>query len=224
MFELYLDTADLDQIKALAGALPLAGVTTNPSIMAAGGIGLTELLPKLAEILGSNSRFHVQVVSNTVEGIVAEAMQLHALPFDIVVKIPAHAAGLAAIKQIKQDGVPVLATAIYNVQQGWLAALNGADYLAPYFNRIDNQGFDGVGVVADLQNLIEQYRMPTKLLVASFKNVNQVLQVLQLGVASVTLPADIARQMLNVPATDTAVDQFQQDWQAAFSSMLSFES
>ncbi len=224
MFELYLDTADLDQIKALAGALPLAGVTTNPSIMAAGGIGLTELLPQLAEILGSNSRFHVQVVSNTVEGIVAEAMQLHALPFDIVVKIPAHAAGLAAIKQIKQDGVPVLATAIYNVQQGWLAALNGADYLAPYFNRIDNQGFDGVGVVADLQNLIEQYRMPTKLLVASFKNVNQVLQVLQLGVASVTLPADIARQMLNVPATDTAVDQFQQDWQAAFSSMLSFES
>ena len=224
MFELYLDTADLDQINALADALPLAGVTTNPSIMAAGGMGLKELLPKLAEVLGSNSRFHVQVVGNTTDTIVAEAKQLHALPFDIVVKIPAHAAGLAAIKQIKQEDIPVLATAIYNVQQGWLAAMNGADYLAPYLNRIDNQGLDGVGVVADLQKLITQYRLPTKLLVASFKNVNQVLQVLQLGVASVTLPPDIARQMLNVPATDAAVDQFQQDWQGVFSAKLSFES
>lgn len=224
MFEFYLDTADLNQIKALAEVLPLVGVTTNPSIMAVGGIGLTRLLPELAEILGPNGRFHVQVISNSANGIVAEARQLHALPFDIVVKIPAHAAGLEAIKQIKQENIPVLATAIYNVQQGWLAALNGADYLAPYLNRIDNLGFDGVGVVGDLQNLINQYRLPSKLLVASFKNVNQVLQVLKLGVASVTLPPDIARQMLHVPLTDAAVGQFQQDWQTAFSAKLSFES
>ena len=224
MFELYLDSADCDEIKTLADALPLAGVTTNPSIMAVGGIGLQKLLPQLAEILGSNARFHVQVIGNTVEDIVAEAKQLHALPFDIVVKIPAHMAGLNAIKQIKQYDIPVLATAIYNVQQGWLAALNGADYLAPYLNRIDNHGFDGIGVVSDLQNLIDQYQLSTKLLVASFKNVQQVLQVLKLGVASVTLPLDIARQMLTNPATDAAVDQFSRDWKAVFSDRLSFES
>ncbi len=224
MFELYLDSADCDQIKTLAKALPLVGVTTNPSIMAAGGAGLTQLLPELVEILGAKSRFHVQVLSDSVEGIVAEAEALHALPYDIVVKIPAHAAGLAAIKQIKQHDIPVLATAIYNVQQGWLAALNGADYLAPYLNRIDNLGFDGLAVVADLQNLIDQYRLPTKLLVASFKNVQQVLKVLKLGVASVTLPLDIARQMLNNPTTDAAVDKFAQDWQSVFADSLSFQS
>lgn len=224
MFELYLDSANIEEIKVLSQMMPLTGVTTNPSIMAAGGVGLTQLLPELAEVIGPTSRFHVQVVGDTVEGIVAEAKRLHALPFDIVVKIPTHGAGLAAIKQIKRHDIPVLATAIYNVQQGWLAALNGADYLAPYLNRIDNQGFDGIGVVADLQTLIDRYQMSAKLLVASFKNVQQVLQVLKLGVASVTLPLDIARQMLTNPATDAAVSQFQQDWRSVFADRLSFDS
>lgn len=224
MFELYLDSANIEEIKVLSQMMPLTGVTTNPSIMAAGGVGLTQLLPELAEVIGPTSRFHVQVIGDTVEDIVAEAKRLHALPFDIVVKIPAHGAGLAAIKQIKRHDIPVLATAIYNVQQGWLAALNGADYLAPYLNRIDNQGFDGIGVVADLQTLIDRYQMSAKLLVASFKNVQQVLQVLKLGVASVTLPLDIARQMLTNPATDVAVSQFQQDWRSVFVDRLSFDS
>lgn len=224
MFELYLDSANLEEIRALAEVLPLAGVTTNPTIMAAGGIGLRQLLPALTEILGAECRIHVQVIGNSVEGIVAEAKQLHDLPFDIVVKIPAHTAGLAAIKQIKKHDIPVLATAIYNVQQGWIAALNGADYLAPYLNRIDNMGCDGLSVVGGLQALIDQYRLPCKLLVASFKNVQQVLQVLKLGVASVTLPPDIARQMLATPATDAAVEKFGQDWRAVFDDQLSFHS
>lgn len=224
MFELYLDSANVKEIKTFSEIMPLTGVTTNPSIMAAGGLGLTELLQALSDVLGGKGRFHVQVLSNTVADIVAEAKQLHALPFDIVVKIPAHTAGLTAIKQIKRHDIPVLATAIYNVQQGWLAAMNGADYLAPYLNRIDNLGFDGIGVVSDLQGLIDRYQLPSKLLVASFKNVQQVLRVLQLGVASVTLPLDIAQQMLTNPATDAAVEKFERDWQAVFADRLSFES
>ena len=224
MLEIYLDSANLAEISRLSQTLPLAGVTTNPSIMATAGLGLDELLPALTEILGSNSRFHVQVISNTLEDIIAEARQLHALPFDIVVKIPANSAGLTAIKHIKQDNIPVLATAIYTVQQGMIAALNGADYLAPYLNRIDNLGFDGGSVVSDLQHFINQYQLPCKLLVASFKNVQQVLQVLKLGVQAITLPLDIAHQMLTTPATDAAVLQFSRDWQATFADRLSFET
>ena len=224
MLEIYLDSANLAAIKTLSPALPLAGVTTNPSILAAGELGLRELLPALSEILGSDSRFHVQVVGNTVEEIIGEAKQLQAMPFNIVVKIPAHTAGLTAIKHLKQHNIPVLATAIYNVQQGMMAALNGADYLAPYLNRIDNLGFDGVAVVGELQQFINQYQLPCKLLVASFKNVQQVLQVFKLGVQAVTLPLDIAQQILTTPATDAAVRQFSQDWQAVFADRLSFES
>lgn len=223
MLELYLDSANITDVKYLSLALPLAGVTTNPSIMAAGGMGLNRLLPALTEILGADARFHVQVVSNTTEAIMAEAEKLHALPFDIVVKIPAHTAGLAAIKRLKKADIPVLATAIYNVQQGMLAALNGADYLAPYLNRIDNLGFDGLQVVSDLQAFIDRYQLPGKLLVASFKNVQQVLQVLKLGVPAVTLPTDIARQCLATPATDAAVEKFSQDWHAVFADTLCYE-
>lgn len=224
MYELYLDSADVSEIRALAAILPLAGITTNPTIMAAGGLGLNALLPAITDILGPACRLHVQVLSNTTDRIVTEAERLHALPFDIVVKIPAHAAGLAAIKRLKQLNIPVLATAIYNVQQGILAAMNGADYLAPYLNRIDNLGCDGIGVVADLQQFVERYQLPAKLLVASFKNVRQVLEVLKLGVHSATLPPDITRQMLQVPATDAAVDKFERDWRAAFAEKLPFET
>jgi len=224
MLEIYLDSADLAGIAKLSLALPLAGVTTNPSILATGGIGLTPLLTALTEILGPLGRYHVQVVSNTVDGMLAEAHELNALPFDIVVKIPAHSAGLTAIKQLKAESIPVLATAIYNVQQGMMAALNGADYLAPYLNRIDNLGCDGVGVISDLQTFVNQYRLPSKLLVASFKNVNQVLQVLKLGVSAVTLPLDIAQQILTTPHTDMAVEKFSQDWHAVFANKLSSET
>lgn len=216
MLEIYLDSADVAGIKRLYPALPVAGVTTNPSILATGGIGLRELLTALTDVMGPQARYHVQVVSNSVEEIVAEAHKLHELPFDIVVKIPAHSAGLTAIKQLKKEPIPLLATAIYNVQQGLLAALHGADYLAPYLNRIDNQGFDGIAVVGHLQDLIDRYQLPSKLLVASFKNVNQVLQVLKLGVGAVTLPLDIAEQFLSTPATDAAVEKFSDDWRAAF--------
>jgi fructose-6-phosphate aldolase 1 len=118
----------------------------------------------------------------------------------------------------------VLATAIYNAQQGMMAALNGADYLAPYLNRIDNLGFDGVAVVSELQQFINQYQLPCKLLVASFKNVHQVLQVFKIGVQAVTLPLEIAQQILTTPATDEAVLKFNQDWQTVFADRLSFES
>lgn len=224
MFELYLDTAQLADIERLSMTLPLAGVTTNPSLLASGNIGLNQWLPTLIEHLGVSCRVHIQIISRNVKGIVAEAQALHDLPYDIVVKIPAHAEGLAAIKELKRHDIPILATAIYNTQQGMLAALHGADYLAPYLNRIENQGGDGIGVIAELQNVIERYRLPSKLLVASFKNVQQVMQVMKLGVGAVTLPVEIADHMLTTPATDAAVEVFQEDWQRVFGERLVCES
>lgn len=224
MLEIYLDTADLQQIRSLAPVLPLKGVTTNPSILAAGGRGVKSFLAEAGAILGGDARFHVQVLGHDVDTIIEEARQLHRLPHDIVVKIPAHAAGLAAIRRIREDAIPVLATAIYNSPQGVMAALHGAEYLAPYLNRMDNMGFDGMGVVSELQSFVTRYPVSARVLVASFKNIKQVLQVLGLGVGAVTLPVEIARQMIDVPATCSAVDQFMGDWQRAFGDRLSFES
>nr|WP_211235796.1 fructose-6-phosphate aldolase [Psychromonas aquimarina] len=222
--ELYLDSADIEQVRRFNLCLPLTGVTTNPSILANSGAGLTKVLPALAEVLGPNARFHAQVVSPTVEGMLAEAKQLNQLPYNMVVKVPATETGLSAVKLIKKEGILVLATAIYSAQQGFLAALCGADYLAPYVNRIDAMGADGVGVVADLQHLLNQHGLESKILAASFKNTQQVMDVMKLGIGAVTLPPDVAAQMFSHPAVQPAVEQFSQDWQAVFADKLSFES
>jgi TalC/MipB family fructose-6-phosphate aldolase len=224
MIELYLDTADVEQVARFNACLPVKGITTNPSILAKAGVGLNQLLPAVSTIIGPYARFHVQVVSQTVDDMVAEATQIHALPYDVVVKVPATETGLAAIRKMKADNIPVLATAIYSAQQGFLAALCGADYLAPYVNRIDAMGADGAGAVADLQLLLDRHCLDSKILPASFKNTQQVVDVLKAGVAAITLPVDVAAQMFAHPAVQPAVDQFTQDWQAVFGSKLSFES
>jgi TalC/MipB family fructose-6-phosphate aldolase len=224
MFELYLDSADIGQISRFNACLPVHGITTNPSILAKSGIGLTELLPRVAQILGGKARIHIQVVSDSADMMVREALNLRELPYDIVVKVPATETGLTAIKQMKARDIPVLATAIYSVQQGFLAALCGADYLAPYVNRIDAMGANGTGVVADLQQLLDRHRLASKLLPASFKNTQQVLDVLKADVAAITLPAEIAGELLGHPAVQPAVNRFTQDWQTAFGQKLSFES
>ncbi len=225
MIELYLDTVDIKQVSRLNACLPLKGVTTNPSILANAGRGVNQVLPELAKIIGSEARFHIQVVSQVVDEIVDEAFKINLLPYDVVVKIPATEVGLAAIKKIKQqNNIPILATAIYSVQQGIFAALSGADYLAPYVNRMDTMGNDGIKVVADLQLLLTQQNLDCKLLPASFKNTLQVIEVMKRGVKAITIPVDVAIQMLEHPAVDSAVKQFSLDWTNVFGNKLSFES
>ncbi len=223
MIELYLDTVDAIQVNRLNSCLPIKGVTTNPSILANADTGVTLALSELAEII-EEPRFHVQVVTQTVDDMVAEAIEIDKLPFDMVVKVPATEMGLAAIKKIKKRGLLVLATAIYSSQQGFMAALSGADYLAPYVNRIDAMGGCGVGVVADLQQLLAINELNCKVLPASFKNALQAIDVMKLGVGAITLPVDVAMQMISHPAAQPAVEQFTQDWRDTFGTMLSFET
>ncbi len=224
MFEFYLDSVDIQQIARLNKCMPIKGVTTNPSILSRAKSGVNSSLTTIMEILDPGSRFHVQVVSETADEMVAEARQLALLPFDIVVKIPATEIGLAAIKQIKHLEIDVLATAIYSTQQGFLAALAGADYLAPYVNRMDSQGGDGLTVVEELQHLLDVYGFQCCLLPASFKNSRQALEVLKLGVGAITLPVDVAEQMLVQPVVDRAIDTFTQEWRDTFGTMLSYET
>ncbi len=224
MLELYLDTADVKQVARFQHCLPIKGVTTNPSILAKSKQGVKSLLNQLAPIIGAKARFHVQVVSQTLDEIIKEARQIAALPYDVVVKIPATEIGIAAIKQLHQEDIPLLATAIYSVQQGFFAAMAGADYLAPYVNRIDALGQNGVAVVAELQQLLIQQRLSCCVLPASFKNTRQVLDVLQTGVGAITLSIEIMEQMFTHPAVPIAVEQFNHDWQQVFAHQLAFES
>lgn len=214
--ELYLDTSDVDAVKALARVFPLAGVTTNPSIVAAGKKSLEVLLPQLQEAMGGRGRLFAQVMATSAEGMVSDARKLRAIIPDIVVKVPVTAEGLAAIKLLKEEGIPTLGTAVYSATQGLLAALAGAEYIAPYVNRVDAQGGDGIQTVIDLQSLLKMHAPHAKVLAASFKTPRQALDCLLAGCEAITLPLDVAQQMMSSPAVDAAVAKFEHDWQGAF--------
>lgn len=138
--ELYLDTANVAEVERLARIYPLAGVTTNPSIIAAGKTPIWDVLPRLQKAIGPDGTLFAQTMSRDAEGMVAEAKRLSNAVPGIVVKIPVTAEGLAAIKLLKKEGIPTLGTAVYSAAQGLLAALAGAKYVAPYVNRVDAQG------------------------------------------------------------------------------------
>ncbi|MGU3525666.1 fructose-6-phosphate aldolase [Enterobacteriaceae bacterium C23F] len=217
--ELYLDTANVAEVKRLARIYPLAGVTTNPSIIAAGKTSLWEVLPQLQETVGPQGRIFAQTMSRDANGMLAEAKRLASLLPDIVVKIPVTAEGLAAIKVLKQEGIPTLGTAVYSASQGLLAALAGAEYVAPYVNRVDAQGGDGIRTVQELQALLELHAPHSKVLAASFKTPRQALDCLLAGCEAITLPLDVAQQMLGTPAVESAIDKFEQDWKNAFGNL-----
>ncbi|WP_312628864.1 fructose-6-phosphate aldolase [Scandinavium sp.] len=214
--ELYLDTSDAAAVKKLARVFPLAGVTTNPSIVAAGKKPLETLLPELQDALGGQGRLFAQVMANTAEGMVSDARKLRSIIADLVVKVPVTAEGLAAIKMLKAEGIPTLGTAVYGAAQGMLAALAGAEYVAPYVNRIDAQGGSGIRSVEELQQLLELHAPESKVLAASFKTPRQALDCLLVGCQSITLPLDVAQQFIASPAVDAAIDKFEQDWMGAF--------
>ncbi|MFU9004142.1 fructose-6-phosphate aldolase [Proteus sp. TSJ240517] len=214
--EIYLDTADIDEVRKLSQVLPIAGVTTNPSIIAKSAQNIETLLPELKAAMGGKGRLFAQVIASDVDTMIEEALHLGNIADNTVIKIPVTEAGLVAIKQLKQKNMLVLGTAIYSVSQGLMAALAGADYIAPYVHRMDRQGSDGVRVVKELQTLITMHNLPTKILAASFKTPRQVVDCLLAGASSVTLPIELAYSIIRSPVVDDAVNRFADDWQTAF--------
>lgn len=217
--ELYLDTANVAEVERLARIFPIAGVTTNPSIVAASKESVWDVLPRLQNAIGEEGTLFAQTMSRDAKGIVEEAKRLNNTIPGIVVKIPVTAEGLAAIKLLKKEGIVTLGTAIYSASQGLLAALAGAKYVAPYVNRVDAQGGDGIRMVQELQTLLERHAPDSMVLAASFKTPRQALDCLLAGCQAITLPLDVAQQMLNTPAVESAIEKFEQDWKNAFGNL-----
>lgn len=217
--ELYLDTANVKEVERLSRILPLSGVTTNPSIIAAGGEPVWEVLPRLRDVLGPQAKLFAQVLGRNADDMVKEAIRLSNAVPDVVIKVPVHGEGLAAIKMLKSHSIPTLGTAVYSAGQGLLAAMAGAEYVAPYVNRVDAQGGDGIRMVTELQQLLTLHAPHSRILAASFKTPRQALDCLLAGCQAITLPLDIAQQLFTSPAVNDAVLKFENDWQKAFGTI-----
>ncbi|WP_432407154.1 fructose-6-phosphate aldolase [Wukongibacter sp. M2B1] len=209
-----LDTANLDAIKKAYNFYPMDGVTTNPTIISNENRNFLDILKDIRNIIGEESMLHIQAVSTNAEKIVEEAEYLHQIiGGNLYIKIPVIPEGIKAMKILKDKGIKITATAIFTAQQALMAAMAGAEFVAPYVNRIDNISGDGAFVVNEILQLFKHYNLDSKVLAASFKNVQQVHSVSLAGAQSVTVNPEILDKMLEHPLTDWSVNQFINDWE-----------
>ena len=214
--ELIIDSSNIEQIKELNDLLTITGVTTNPTILTKSGREAMDVVKDLFEVLREDQFLFIQTVQTSFEGIMEEAKMISSIRNkNMYVKIPVTHEGLRAIKECKKLGIHTLATAIYTADQAFLATMNGAEYLAPYTNRMCNYG-DGVQDVKDLIEMLRVNHMPAKVIAASFKNTYQVHELIKAGIQAVTVPCDVLYQMIDHPGTKIAVGEFSVNWQRAY--------
>jgi fructose-6-phosphate aldolase 2 len=212
-----LDTANINDISNLIDIFPVDGVTTNPTIVAREKADFLSLIKQIRNAIGEEKMLHVQTLSTSFEGIIKEAhLLLDELEGNVYIKIPVIEEGIKAIRKLSSEGVRTTATAVFTPQQALIAAKSGADFIAPYVNRLDNISANGPSVVADIVRLFNTYGLQTKVLGASFKNVEQVHRVSMAGCHGVTVSPDILRQMLSHPLTAESVATFSRDWQNCY--------
>ncbi|MBU3182812.1 transaldolase family protein [Clostridium psychrophilum] len=212
-----LDTADISFIKKAIDLYPIEGVTTNPTIIAKEKGDFKSIIKGIREVIGEDLMLHVQCLSLNAETIVKEALYIQQFAGkNVSVKIPVIPEGIKAIKILKSKNIRTTATAIFTAQQALMAANAGADYVAPYINRIDNILGDGAKVVSDIVQLFNINNISTKVLAASFKNVEQVHKVCLAGAHSVTVNKDLFEKLIYHPYTDLSIETFISDWEGQY--------
>lgn len=212
-----IDTANLDDIRHCVDLYPVAGVTTNPTIISREKTPFLEHITKIREIIGEEMMFHVQLTGTTAKELVEEAVLLNRyVGGNFYVKIPIFDQGLKATMELKKLGINVTQTAIFTQQQALIAAKAGADYVAPYVNRLDSIVSDGVNVVTEIVELFEKHALSCNVLAASFKTVEQIHKIAMCGCHSVTISPELFDTLIYHPMTHYAIDDFNSDWESVY--------
>ena len=207
----FIDTADVGDIKEATAMGIIDGVTTNPSLVAKTGKGFRELLLEICDLV--DGPVSAEVVAENAEGMMKEARELAGLRDNIVVKIPLTAEGLKATRQCKEEGIETNVTLCFSATQALLAAKAGATYISPFVGRLDDQSGDGMGMVADICDIYENYGFDTQVLVASVRHPMHVLEAAKMGAHVATCPLTVLLQLTKHPMTDIGLAKFLADWE-----------
>ena len=212
--KLIIDDAHIDKIKKIYKSYPVDGVTSNPTILAQTGRPPYDVLKEIREFIGADAELHVQVVARTVEGMIEDAHRIQAeLGKNTYVKIPAIESGFEVMKTLKSEGANITATAIYTPMQAFLAAKAGASYAAPYINRIDNMGYDGVAIAQHIHDIFKNNNLNASVLAASFKNSQQLLELAEYGIGAATASPDVILSLVKNDAITSAINAFINDFE-----------
>jgi TalC/MipB family fructose-6-phosphate aldolase len=212
--EYLLDTANLETIKKYNDYLPITGVTSNPSILKSEGkIDFFSHMKSIRDMIGMEKTLHIQVIAEDFEGILKDtAAILKNVDEKVYIKIPVTLEGIKAIKVLKAQNVNVTATAIYTQNQGFLAMEAGADFIAPYYNRMENLNINPEEIISSFAQMIQTYNYKTKILAASFKNIGQVNKAFMAGAQTATMSPSLIEAALLMPDITKAIEDFTADW------------
>ncbi|MDR6225485.1 fructose-6-phosphate aldolase [Desmospora profundinema] len=206
----FIDTADVDQIRQIHQWGLLAGVTTNPSLVAKSGRDFLEVLREITSFVkGSVS---AEVLADEAEDMWEEARPLTAIADNITIKVPMTAEGLKAVHRFSQAGIQTNVTLVFSANQALLAARAGATYVSPFLGRLDDIGHDGIQLIEEIAHLFERHEIDTQIIAASVRHPQHVTQAAAAGAHIATLPFGVFEKMLSHPLTDTGIERFKQDW------------
>jgi transaldolase len=211
--KIFLDTADINEIRQAAKWGVLDGVTTNPTLYAKVGGSYEDILREVCSI--TSGPVSAEVVADDVEDMLKEGRAYAKLAPNIVVKVPMSENGLEAISRFAEEGIKTNCTLIFTANQGLLAAKAGASLLSPFVGRLDDINQDGMIVIRELAEIIAIHELDSEVLAASIRNPLHVTQAALAGAHVATLPFKVLQQMIHHPLTDKGIVQFKKDWTAA---------
>jgi len=208
--KIFLDTANLEQIKKYNDLGLVDGITTNPTLLSKENSDPQEIMAEIVRTV--KGPVSLEVISTNYDGMMEEGRALSKYGKNVVVKIPMAADGLKAVKQLSSEGIRTNVTLIFSPNQALLAAKAGASYVSPFIGRLDDIGEVGMDVIRDLVQIFKNYTYHTEILVASVRHPLHVIDAAKLGAHVVTLPPDVLGKMINHPLTDIGLAKFLDDW------------
>lgn len=208
--KIFLDTANLAEIRKYNDMGLLDGITTNPTLLSREGGDPAAVMREITSIVSGD--ISLEVVSTDHEGMVEEGRRLRAYGPNVVVKCPMTADGLRACRALTSEGTPVNVTLVFSANQALLAAKAGARYVSPFIGRLDDIGADGLGLAEQIIDIFGNYDFGTQVLVASIRHPAHVVEAAEMGADVVTLPPAVLGKMLSHPLTDSGLDAFLSDW------------
>ncbi|WP_427337870.1 fructose-6-phosphate aldolase [Caloranaerobacter sp. DY30410] len=211
--KLFIDTANIDEIREVNDWGVICGVTTNPSLIAKEGRDFKEVITEITEIV--DGPISAEVISLEAEGMIKEAEQLAAIHPNIVIKIPMTKEGLKAVKVLSQKGIKTNVTLVFSANQALLAARAGATFVSPFAGRMDDIGNSGMDIISDIVEIFDIHGIETEVIAASIRHPMHVIEAAKLGAHIATVPYNVFTKMLKHPMTDKGIERFLKDWENA---------
>ena len=210
---IFLDTANIDEIRQAAKLGVISGITTNPSLVAKEQrADMKAVVQEIASII--DGPISAEVLSLEPQAMIQEAREVSKWHPNVAVKIPMSEAGLEAISTLSKEGIKTNLTLCFSVNQALLAATAGATFVSPFVGRLDDIGHDGMQIVFEIVEMYEQYKMSTQVIAASIRHPLHVVVAAKAGAHIATVPYKVFKQMINHPLTDIGIDRFAADWQS----------